>query len=169
MLGSGVRSALPALRLVCGHRALTARGFIRCKSRSSTTPTSDPGVCRQTAQTLFSLERFHRQSDSETERRKVESQAWRELRKLPDAVANSASIHDVTDIVGAWCYFSRFWALGMQGPGGTVCGGQNEGVLAGEEDIVVPLLERRAAPTQPPTANEAPPPRTNPLDEIIEF
>ncbi|ESL08813.1 hypothetical protein TRSC58_03478 [Trypanosoma rangeli SC58] len=169
MLGSGVTSARLALRLVGGHRALTAQAFLRCKSRPSTTSTHDSGVCRQTAQALFSLERFHRQSDSETERRKVESQAWRELRKLPDAVANSASIPDVADIVSAWCYFSRFWALGMQGPGETVCGKQNEGVSAGEEDIDVPLLERRAPTMQPPTADEAPPPRTNPLDEIIEF
>ncbi|RNF16757.1 uncharacterized protein Tco025E_05048 [Trypanosoma conorhini] len=158
-----------ALRLVGSRRALSVQTFPRCKNRSSATFSSDAGLCRQTAQALFSLERFHRQSSSADERRQVERQAWRELQKLPDAVANSASIHDVTDIVGAWCYFSRFWELGMQGPEETSGEEQSDGVLAGKKDIDVPLLERRTPLTHPPTADQAPPPRTNPLDEVIEF
>ncbi|EAN90257.1 hypothetical protein C3747_138g29 [Trypanosoma cruzi] len=156
------------LRLACARRSLLAPTFPHCQSRASTAFSSDAAFCRQTAKVLYSLERFHRQNSSQNERRKVERQAWRELQKLPDAVADSASIHDVTDIVAAWCYFSRFWALGMHGPEETADEKQKGGVLE-RNDIDIPLVERRAPKARSPTVDEAPPPRANPLDEVIEF
>ncbi|ORC90869.1 uncharacterized protein TM35_000072930 [Trypanosoma theileri] len=155
------------LRLL-GRRPLLACSFAISESRRFALQSSTGGenLCREAAQSLFSMERFHRNSHVEGERRQVERQAWRELQKLPDSATENADINDITDVLGAWCYFSRFWEQGMRGPGEEEQGKSDE---SREKEIKVPSVERSGARFGAPTADEAPPPRANPLDEVLEF
>ncbi|KAH9580014.1 hypothetical protein LSM04_006233 [Trypanosoma melophagium] len=153
------------LRLI-GRRPLLVRPVAVSEGRRFAVQSSSGDLCRETAQSLFSMERFHRTSHSEEERRQVERQAWRELQKLPDSATENADINDVTEILSVWCYFSRFWEQGMRGPGNEEEGGTKENR---EEEVKVPRVERSEARFGTPTADEAPPPRANPLDEVLEF
>ncbi|KEG14639.1 hypothetical protein DQ04_00361010 [Trypanosoma grayi] len=156
-------------RLIGPRNGLAACAFTLRESRRFQATVSNAELSRRVAQALFSMERFHRGSPSEEERRQVERQAWQELLQFPDSAAEDATASEVADILGAWCYFSRFWTHGMQGLGDEELAGDGGEGAGKRKDVAVPLVDRQAVTAAPPSADLAPPPRPNPLDEVLEF
>ncbi|AAZ11898.1 uncharacterized protein TEOVI_000675000 [Trypanosoma equiperdum] len=142
------------------HSALELCGVTRYKS---SLPNS--ALTARTAEALYSMEHYHKQCLNEDERRQVEVQAWEELMNLPDAAVEDASSSVVADILGSWCYFSKFWDRGIQGPNPSDSPEENN-----VKKVNVPLIAREFhRPHSPSTVDTAPPPRANPLDEVLDF
>nr|CCC91045.1 conserved hypothetical protein [Trypanosoma congolense IL3000] len=157
------------LKRNCAHLLcpVGAAALRRCTShtvRRFKSTTVDTNASTEAAKALFSMERYHRQSPNENERRQVERQAWEELMKLPDAAVEDASPSDIADILGSWCYFSKYWENGLQGPK------QSEAAETDTLRVTIPLIDREKQRAYPLSrADCTPPPRANPLDEMLEF
>ncbi|KAG8341378.1 hypothetical protein ERJ75_000725500 [Trypanosoma vivax] len=153
-------SALLLFGRRCAQRTLPV--LLAGKRSNATTCGEDP--LQDSVRMLYSMEQFHKRCQEEEGRRQVERQAWEAIRKLPDTAVDDAAAADVVDILSSWCYFSRFWARGMQGPA------EDDESTVSPAEITIPIVERRAqTAVRAIAADMAPPPRANPLDEVLEF
>ncbi|CCW61618.1 unnamed protein product [Phytomonas sp. EM1] len=155
------------------------RGPTPSNSESEHSSASAPIATR-----LYSLMQYHRLHHLDPRMGKgkqLEQQAWSLLQDLDEVEVKSMAAKDLAELLTAWCYFARYWDRGMDGPSprsqkeDEVATKEEENQRSGTESIwdEVPLVTRdnTQAASSPYTQREvmAPPRRSSPLDEVLDF
>lgn len=122
------------------------------------------------------MQRFHASKMALGDRttcERIERQAWRVLQQIEDSQVDEAQTRDVAEMLSTWGYFASFWERGLDGPGDPTTASPSPSWGDGEEDVVIPLVDRDEFVAQQEqnqrTDQMAPPRRSSPLDEVLEF
>lgn len=167
-------------RSSCGTRVFAATGMVGCPvlrwastsvggasswTKNSAAQRADPAY-------MYSLQVYHKKlfpnPKERTKCKNLEREAWRQLQQLRDEDVDAASAEHLAELLTCWVYFSKFWENGMNGPGST---GPEQRGASEMAAVNVPLVRRdnTPQPRKPMPPAEALPPRSNPLDEILDF
>lgn len=169
---SAVLRALRALAVPHGSvgRSIVSATLV-CRAPA---PADDSGV--SIGQRLYSLsrhfttERAQLREDSE-ECIALALEAWRLLQTVTEADMETMPLRDLTEIVVAYGVFAKSWENGVRGPKqAEVEGAPLEYTIIERPDIASADSSAPGVGVAPVTsASEAPAPRANPLDTVLEF
>lgn len=150
-----------AARAVIASCPLTELCF-HCSSAASNSGLSSAST------RLYSLRTHHKKQISRGDKaqcRALELEAWRFLQQVPDSDVDNGSVVDLSELMASWVYFSKHWTNGMNGP----LIHSNEVEPKAMEELDVPVVTRKLSASKPAPECTALPPRSNPLDEVLDF
>lgn len=122
---------------------------------------------------LYSLHVHHKSLNSNQnarhQRKRLEQEAWRCLQSIPDTQVAKLSTSDLAECLSTWVYFAKFWGNGMNGPSVNTCSDSLEENQEEDLKASVPLVSRQSKAGKRLIEANSLPPRSNPLDEVIDF